>query len=287
MSRVGFLPRPDRQPPGPLFDELVAWVRSHGHEAVVTEEDGLSPAGARVVPEAELGASIDLGVVLGGDGSMLRAAHLLADHFVPVLGINLGSLGFLSPFDPSDATAALDAALAGALPIVERMRMEVTLEQRDGNRRTRRGLNEAVVHQGTVARLVELEARVDGMLVTEYSADGLIVATPTGSTAYNLAAGGPIIMPGLGALALTPICAHALTNRPLVVPETSIITIVLPRQAAGDDVVLTVDGNWVHPIRPGDRVTIKAADRPFRVFASDKPYFDILREKLHWGARTR
>ena len=133
-----------------------------------------------------------------------------------------------------------------------------------------------MIHQGTAARLLSLEARLDGELITSYRADGLIVATPTGSTAYNLAAGGPILMPGLNAMAITPICAHQLTSRPLVVPQEHVVS---------DDVVLTVDGNVLHAIRPGDRVDIKTADRPFKVFVSAKPYFDILRQKLHWGVR--
>jgi NAD+ kinase len=286
MSRVGFILRPDRADPGPLFDELVANLVGRGHQALVLEEDGRVPAGATVVPADRLGSSIDMGVVLGGDGTMLRAAHLVADHGVPVLGLNLGALGFLSPFDPADAQRALDDALAGKLRIEERMRMEVTLALASGEMRVRRGLNDCVLHQGAVAKLVELEARVDGQLIADYRADGLIVATPTGSTAYNLAAGGPILMPGLGALAITPICAHALTMRPLVVPHASTISIAVPRQSASHDVHVTVDGAWVQPFSPGGRVVIRAADRPFRVFASQKPYFDILREKLHWGARS-
>ncbi len=286
MSRIGFILRPDRQDPGPLFGQLVAWVQQHGHTPIVIEEDGLTPPGAQVVAESALGGAIDLGVVLGGDGTMLRASNLVANEGVPVLGINLGSLGFLSPFDPSEAQQALDDALADKLPIEDRMRMSVTLSVAGGETVARNGLNEAVIHQGTMARLVKLEARVDDQLIADYRADGLIIATPTGSTAYNLAAGGPIIMPGLGALSITPICAHALTNRPLVVPSGASISIQIPRRSASPDVVLTVDGNWVHPFNPGDRVVVKAADRPFRVFASHKSYFDILREKLHWGVRN-
>jgi NAD+ kinase len=286
VTRVGFILRPDRQSPGPLLDELVAHLVLRGDTAVVCAEDEPRPTGAEVVPENSIGASIDLAVALGGDGTVLRACTLVADHGVPVLGINLGYLGFLSPFDPNDAKPALDAALSKQLPIEDRSRMRVKLTMANGEVREHNGLNEAVLHQGTMARLVELVAFVDGQLITEYRADGLIVATPTGSTAYNLAAGGPVIMPGLGALSITPICAHALTNRPLVVSQNQTITIQIPGQVDSHDVVLTVDGTWVQPISPGDRVDISAADRPFRVFVSHKPYFDILREKLHWGVRN-
>jgi len=285
VSKVGFILRPDRQDPGPLFGQLVTWLEKRGDEAFVIEEDGLAPPGAQVVAESALGSCIDIGIVLGGDGTMLRASSLVADDGVPVLGINLGSLGFLSPFDPSEAQRALEDALAGGLRIEERLRMCVTLTLSDGSTLTRNGLNEAVIHQGARARLVELEARVDGQLITAYRADGLIVATPTGSTAYSLAAGGPILMPGLGAFSITPICAHALTNRPLAVSQETTVSIQIPRLSLSHDVMLTVDGAWVQPFKTGDRVEIRAADRPFRVFVSHKPYFDLLREKLHWGVR--
>lgn len=285
MKRVGFILRPDRQLPGPVFDELVEWVARDGGTPVVIAEDGLRPDRAEIVSEAELGGAIDLAVVLGGDGTMLRASHLLVDSSAPALGINFGHLGFLSPFDVGQAKEALADAVAGGLEVVERMRLSVELSSVDGERSTRTGLNEAVIHQGTSARLLSLEARLDGELITSYRADGLIVASPTGSTAYNLAAGGPILMPGLKAMALTPICAHQLTSRPLVVPQHHMVSITMPGLIDSDDVVLTVDGNVLHAIRPGDRVDIKAADRPFRVFVSTKPYFDILRQKLHWGVR--
>jgi NAD+ kinase len=236
-----------------------------------------------VVPEESFASEIDIAVVLGGDGTMLRASALVADSGIPVLGINLGRLGFLTPFDPEDARAAIVAALEGKLARGERARLTATFHPGTGAAIIRTALNDAIIHQGAMARLVELEARLDDRLIATYRADGLIVCTPTGSTAYNLAAGGPIVVPTQKALIITPICAHALTNRPLVV-QSGVISIVLSGESRG--AMLTLDGQWGHTFAPGDRVEISLTARPLSVFLSDDDYFDLLREKLHWGARS-
>jgi NAD+ kinase len=214
---------------------------------------------------------------------MLRAAALVADQGIPVLGINLGRLGFLTPFDPGDARTAIEAALDGRLRRSQRARLSATYHPADGVAITRTALNDAIIHQGQMARLIELEARVDDRLIATYRADGLLVCTPTGSTAYNLAAGGPIVMPEQRALTLTPICAHALTNRPLVMHD-GLLSIALAGDAPG--AMLTLDGRWGHPFGPGDRVEITLSGRPLVIYQSTDDYFDILREKLHWGARS-
>lgn len=283
MTRVGFILRPDLRDAGRLLTDLVTWLVARGDEALVTAEDQATPAGARVLAEAQLAAGIDLAVVLGGDGTMLRAAALVADHDVPVLGIHLGRLGFLTPFTSTEALPALEAAVGGKLTTSKRSRLMVTHTPASGPAERRTALNDAVVHQGAMARLIELEARLDGELITHYRADGLIIATPTGSTAYNLAAGGPIISPAQSIKVITPICAHALTNsRPLVVRKEARITVTLAGDSRG--VVLTVDGQWARPFLPGDRVDITHHAKPLLLLDSGKPYFDILREKFHWGA---
>ncbi len=282
--RVGFILKPDKSEAGVLLEELVPWLRDLGHVAVVTTEDQLVPDGAEVVPEADLGASIDLAVALGGDGTMLRAARLVADHERPVLGINLGQLGFLAGFAPAEARQALAAALAGTLPQTRRMRLAVTFTRPGAEPITRYALNDAVIHQGAMARLVEIDAHVDGELVASYRADGLIVSTPTGSTAYNMAAGGPIVVPGQEAMTLTPICAHALTNRPLVIGAASKIRLQLGADVRG--VMITVDAQWGHSILPGDRVEITTHAKPLIMFRSSQSFFDVMRDKLHWGARS-
>lgn len=282
MKRVGFITKSSTAEAGVILDSLVPRLVEQGHRALVLDEDLFAPPGSEIVPEEELGSTSDLVVVLGGDGSILRAASLVADHDTPVLGINLGRLGFLTPFDPAEATRALDAALAGELPTSKRSRLGVTYSPRDAQPVRRNALNDVVIHQGAMARLIELEATIDAELLTSYRADGLIVSTPTGSTAYSLAAGGPILMPGQASMVLTPICAHTLTNRPLVVPHDAQIALRLRGDSRG--VVLTVDGQWARSFLPGDRVEVTTAEKPLIMFESSKGYFDILKQKLHWGA---
>nr|HPH68443.1 NAD(+)/NADH kinase [Kofleriaceae bacterium] len=280
----GFILKPDKSHAGVLLEDLVPWVRTLGHVPVVTTEDQVGPAGVEIVPEDELGAACDIAVVLGGDGTMLRAARLVADAGRPVLGINLGQLGFLTGFPAKEARASIQAALQGQFPISERTRLEVKFMRAGAPPVVRTALNDAVIHQGAMARLVELEAYLDSQFIAAYKADGLIISTPTGSTAYSMAAGGPIVVPGLHAMIISPICAHALTNRPLVVPGNSQIRLALGTDARG--VVLTVDGQWAHSFMPGDSVTMTAAITPLRLFQSDKSFFDIMRDKLHWGVRS-
>lgn len=282
MARIGFVLKPDATEAGPLLAELVGWLTAEGHTAVVTSEDALAPQGAEIVPEASM-HGLALVVVLGGDGTLLRASRVVGDSGTPVLGVNLGQLGFLAGFAPGEARAALTDALAGKLRVEDRTRLAVSLCCPGGEIVTRIALNDAVVHQSGRARIVHAEAWIDDAFVAEYRADGLIAATPTGSTAYNMAAGGPILIPGALGMTLTPICAHSLTNRPLVVPASS--TIRLQLGPGSRDVVLTVDGQWALPFASGDRVEITTAAVPLRLYTGPKSYFDVLRDKLHWGLR--
>ena len=277
--------KPDKTEAGALLEELCQWLRERGHVPVVTTEDQVAPAGAEILPDAQLGESVDLAVVLGGDGTMLRAARLVADHRRPVLGINLGALGFLTGWPVDEAKTALDAALAGRLRRENRMRIRVRFSRTGNEPVLRYALNDAVLHQGAMARLIGIDAFVDDQFVASYRADGLIVATPTGSTAYNMAAGGPIVVPGHDAMTMTPICAHALTNRPLVIQESATIRLQLGADVRG--VILTVDAQWAHSFLPGDTVEMTAASTPLILYASPKNFFDIMRDKLHWGARSQ
>jgi len=282
--RVGFISKPDKSEVSALLEALVPWLVAQGHVPVIPTEDQVSPGGAEIVPEDAFGKTIDLAVVLGGDGTILRAARLVADHGKPVLGINLGQLGFLAMFSPRDAQAALAAALAGELQRVERMRLQVTYRRAHAAPIVRFALNDAVLHQGAMARLIDVEAFHDGDLISAYRADGLIIATPTGSTAYNMAAGGPVVVPGLAAMTVTPICAHALTNRPLVIGASAVLRLQLAAEARG--VILTVDGQWATSFLPGDVAEITEAKRPLSLFAAQSSFFDVMRDKLHWGVRT-
>jgi NAD+ kinase len=266
-----------------IAGEVTAWLRARGHEAIMIGDHESSPHGARFIEDAELPDGIDLLLVLGGDGTLLAGGALAADRKVPLLGINLGHLGFLTSCAPADALVALERALAGELPLEERLRLRVDVVRGSGETLTRFACNDAVVSQGALARLIELDAFLDDRRITRYRADGLIVATPTGSTAYTLAAGGPIVTPEVRAFVVTPICSHALTNRPVVVPATSRVMVRLGGPA--EHVQLTVDGQWGTGLADGDRVEISAALEPLRLFRSPQSYFDVLREKMNWGEK--
>jgi NAD+ kinase len=222
--------------------------------------------------------------VLGGDGTFLFGAGLVADRGVPLFGVNLGSMGFITHFQRGQAIAALEAACDGELPIDERMRLAVTVRARDGGPivETRSAVNDAVISQPAMARLLDLEARLDGEIITTYKSDGLILATPTGSTAYNLAAGGPILTPTLEAIVLTPICPHTLTNRPLVVRADSQVVVKNVSQSSAQ---LTIDGQWGRAVGPGESIEVRKTDQPLRTYRGSESFFTILHQKLSWGER--
>jgi NAD+ kinase len=285
VRRIGFVLRREKVRALELAKDLSPWLVSLGHETFCTEEYADVVPAARPVAEATLAQHIDLLVVLGGDGTLLHGTVLVADAGVPVLGINLGRLGFLAPFDPHEARPVILAAINGELPIEERMRLRVALWRSNATSPVERyALNDAVISQGSMARLVELATTIDGAPVTNYLADGLIICTPTGSTAYNLAAGGPILPPQQGAIVLTPICPHTLTNRPLVISSRATIAVRIVGESRG--IMLTVDGQWVQAILPGDRVEISKAGSGLKLFRSERNYFEILRQKLKWGAQN-
>jgi NAD+ kinase len=281
--RFGFLLKRGKPEARELAAELGQVLVRKSCAIVACGEDATALPGARAVVPSALGTCIDALVVLGGDGTFLFGAGLVADHGVPLFGVNLGSMGFITHFARGQAAAALEAACDGRLPIDERMRLSVTVRSRDGAvMETRNAVNDAIINQPAMARLLDFEARLDGEIVTSYKADGLILATPTGSTAYNLAAGGPILTPNLEAIVLTPICPHTLTNRPLVVRADSqmIVTNVSASVAQ-----LTIDGQWVFPLEPGESIEVRKTDRPLRIYRGASSFFSILHDKLSWGER--
>ena len=282
--RFGFLLKRDKPEARELAAELIASLRGHGSSAFYCEQKGPPLAGATCVDEAELAASVDGLVVLGGDGTFLYGAGLVADRGIPVFGVNLGSLGFITHFQRAEAANALRAACDGTLPIDERMRLRVTLLAPGHDRplETRSALNDAVISQSVIARLLDLEAQLDGESITTYKADGLILATPTGSTAYSLAAGGPILTPDLEAIVLTPICPHTLTNRPLVMRADRRVVV---KNVSNRPAQLTVDGQWGRPLRPGESIEIRKEPVPLRLYRGSGSFFSILHEKLSWGER--
>ena len=280
--RFGFLLKRHKPEAPPLAAELAEVLRRRGCEVVAPTDDAPALPGARVVPAERLGESIDALVVLGGDGTFLHGAALVADHGVPVLGINLGSLGFMTHYSLSEARTAVEAAASGTLPVDERMRLEVVVRAAGRQAETRHALNEAVI-QRDVARLLDISAARDGEEITTYKADGLIISTPTGSTAYSLAAGGPILTPDLEAIVLTPICPHTLTNRPVVIRADAQVTV---SNVSDHPVVVTIDGWWSRQLAPGDGLEVRKTERPLRIFRAPHGFFAVLRQKLSWGERN-
>jgi NAD+ kinase len=238
-----------------------------------------------ITDEAEVGRSADLVVVLGGDGTLIHAQSLLAGRAAPILGINMGSLGFMTEVPQGDVTGALELVLSGQAKISERMKLRVHLHR--GGRPERaldeEVLNDVVIAKSALSRMAELDARCSGNHVTTYKADGVIIATPTGSTAYSLAANGPIMYPTMRGVIIAPICPHTLTQRPLVVPDDENIEITLENDT---EVYLTLDGQKGLPLERGDRVQVKQSYNRVLLVRNPKiDFFGILRAKLRWGER--
>ena len=236
------------------------------------------------LPEEQLRACAELVLVLGGDGTFIQAARLLAGRQVPILGVNLGSLGFLTETAKEEVAEALQRVLGGHAHIDSRMKLSCKLHRQGERVYEDEALNDVVVNKGVLARMVDHEAWINGELVAIYRSDGIICSTPTGSTAYCLAAGGPIVHPAVDCLILTPICPHTLTQRPIVVPSNHTIQIVLKREVS--DVFLTVDGRGAIPLQSGDRIEVlQAHNRVFLVRSHALSYFGVLHQKLRWGER--
>ncbi|MFZ5625246.1 MAG: NAD(+)/NADH kinase [Gemmatimonadota bacterium] len=250
--------------------------------------------GITLVPESRLDAVLDRRAAdgnglqalftFGGDGTLLRGARLLDGAPVPILGVNLGRVGFLTSATRDTLPEALDAICSGKHVIEERLALEVTITGRNGLQRVRhRALNDVALHKGGVARVIRMQVRIEGEAVGPYSADGIVIASPTGSTAYSLSAGGPIVVPGVEAMVVTPICAHTLAVRPLVVPADYTVT-VEPVAPATDDVMVSFDGQVGNALAMGDRVDVRRSPQPvLLVRLGPRGFFTRMREKLHWG----
>lgn len=228
------------------------------------------------------GLDTDLIIVLGGDGTMISTARLIGDRQVLVLGINYGSLGYLTEFRIEEMFPALETILAGEYDIDSRMMLRVGHFRNDELLGQGRVLNDVVINKAALARIIEIEVALNEQYVNSFRADGLIVSTPTGSTAYNLSAGGPIVYPSMNAVVVTPICPFTLTNRPIVVPDTAEIELKLVHEA--EDVILTLDGQIGFTMAAGDRVIIRKSTTTFNIVQPpNRNYFDVLRNKLKWG----
>jgi NAD+ kinase len=258
--------------------ELDEWLARRGLE-VLLEEAGPRSGGDRSRPFLP-GVDLDLVVVLGGDGTLLSVARALRKP-TPILGVNMGSLGFLTEVHRNDLYPSLVRVLTGQYTLEERSLLAVELERAAGDGDRYVVLNDAVISKSALARIIELTLEVDGALVAQFRADGLIVSTPTGSTAYNLSAGGPILSPQLPVAVITPICPHTLSLRPLVVPDTSEIRVTL--QTDREEVYLTLDGQEGAALAHGDRVLLRRDDSVVHLVKAARSFYESLRGKLRWG----
>jgi len=290
VTRVGILAKSHLTAATPHLLEISEWLVSRGYTAVFeTGTAELMPAstGRLVTTQAALASDVDMVVVLGGDGTLLSMADSIgaAGSAIPILGVNFGSLGFLTEVTLPELYRSLDAALNGRAHVEERMMLRA-ITRRGGNVFERSiALNDVVITKAARSRMIDLSVSVSNEFVTRVKADGLIVATPTGSTAYNLSAGGPIVEPSVDALLLTPIAPHTLTNRPVVIPANAVVR-VQPNMTDRDEAFVTFDGQAGFQLQVGDDIEVSRADKPLRLIRpSTRSYFEVLRTKLKWGER--
>jgi NAD+ kinase len=288
--KVGIVAKSHLREATPHLVEIESWLAARGHAPVFeTATAALMPpaAGRSVADKPALAAGVDLIVVLGGDGTLLSVAGCVgaAGVDVPILGVNFGSLGFLTEATLPELYQSLEAALGGEARVEERLMLRATTMRRGVALLEHLALNDVVITKAARARMTDLSVSVGDEFVTRVKADGLIVATPTGSTAYNLAAGGPIVQPVVDAIVLTPIAPHMLTNRPIVIPASSLVR-VQPMMAERDELYVTFDGQEGYQLEAGDEVRIRCAERRVRLLKpSSRSYFEVLRQKLKWNER--
>ncbi len=280
---VGLVTKRGRAEAAGLAAAIAERLRARG-VAVLVEDDLAGIPGSRVTGKAVMVQEADLIVVLGGDGTLLGTARLVGQHEVPILGINFGGLGFLTEVSAADALGAIDRVLVGNYALDRRSTLAVRVLRGGQTVAASQVLNDAVINKSALARIIDLRTSIDDEYLCVYKADGLIVATPTGSTAYSLSAGGPIVLPTVGVTLLVPICPHALTQRPLVLSDAAVVRVAL--RAPDQEVLLTLDGQEGVPLRDGDRVeVVKSPHVVALVRTSARSALSVLRGKLHWGER--
>jgi len=288
IQRIGVVVKRHQPDALQTLCKLTEWLNQKGISLVggpeiererIEQETGCA---VQVVPETELATSVDLILVLGGDGTMIGTARMVGDTEVPVIGVNYGGLGYLAEFRIEELFAALESILKGEYKLEKRVMLAVELFRGEDNVSRNRVLNDVVINKSALARIIEIDAYLNSQFVNSFRADGLIVSTPTGSTAYNLSAGGPVIYPSMNAIVITPICPFTLSNRPIVVPDESEIELRLKTEE--EEVALTLDGQVGFPLKVADRVVIRKSRTTFNlVQPMNRNYFEVLRDKLRWG----
>lgn len=287
IRSVGIVVKPNHPEAWQTACALAEWLQEHNIATIgkpYCNTEGFTGE-VQVIDDAEtekFHSEADLIVVLGGDGTMISTARLVGDGDALVLGINYGSLGYLTEFRIEEMFPALEAIIEGGYEIDPRVMLSVEHWRDDQMLAKGRVLNDVVINKSALARIIEIEVSLNGLFVNSFRADGLIASTPTGSTAYNLSAGGPIVYPSMNAIVLTPICPFTLTNRPIVIPDNALIELKLINENEG--VVLTLDGQIGYPMGSADRVLIRKSRTTFNlVQPANRNYFDVLRNKLQWG----
>jgi len=288
INRIGIVLKPHQHDALKTICDLTQWLSERGIEVVggpdiererVEHQTGCS---VKEVPNEKLAAVVDLILVLGGDGTMIATARMIEDLEVPVLGINYGGLGYLTEFRIEELYSALESILEGNYRLDKRVMLRTLHQRGDEVINRHRVLNDVVINKSALARIIEIDVYLNDQFVNSFRADGLIVSTPTGSTAYNLSAGGPVIFPSMNAIVITPICPFTLSNRPIVVPDDAVIELRLKTDL--EEVALTLDGQVGFPLKIGDRVVIQKSVTTFNLIQpSNRNYFDVLRDKLRWG----
>jgi NAD+ kinase len=281
---AAIISRPERPAVAQILPGLFAWLAEHGYQVILDPETAQYTSGQEVVPRAQMASRpLDLVIVLGGDGTLLSAARVTAAIDVPLLGVNLGSLGFLTEVPLQSMYSMLEAIAEGHAAVEHRSLMHCELLRGETVRGSYLVFNDAVVNKTALARLNTYDLYIDKTFVSSYRADGMIVATPTGSTAYSLSAGGPVLMPTVKALIVTPVAPHSLTHRPLVVPDSVEIEILL--RSEEEVAYLSLDGQPGLDLRDGDRVRCRRSEHEVNLFRTGGDFFHVLRTKLKWGER--
>src|SRR5882724_742597 len=288
IKRIGIVLKPHQPDALKTICDLVTWLGergialSAGPEVERERIEHATGCPVEAVEPEKLASTVDLILVLGGDGTMIATARLMGDQEIPVLGVNYGGLGYLAEFRIEELYTALEAILSGNYRLDQRVMLAVELFRGSSSVTNNRVLNDVVINKSALARIIEIEAYLNQQFVNAFRADGLIISTPTGSTAYNLSAGGPVIFPSMNAVVITPICPFTLSNRPIVVPDDAVIELCLKTEQ--EDVALTLDGQVGFPLKVDDRVVIRKSKTTFNlVQPMNRNYFDVLRDKLRWG----
>ncbi len=283
IRTVGLISKPNSDAASALVPRLLEWLRARGIEIRCDEQTAVY-LGTAGLPRDEVPEGCDLVIVLGGDGTLLSAARAIGKREIPLFAVNLGGLGFLTAITVDELYPELERAFRGEHRVARRRFLDTEVVRNGETIGAYEALNDAVLTKASIARMIDLDAYVDQQFVCAYKADGLIVSTPTGSTAYSLSAGGPIIFPSVPAICLTPICPHMLTNRPVLVAETSVIRVV--SRGPDESVYLTIDGQIGTPIREGDTLVCRSSRHSLLLIRPPRMmFFDVLRQKLKWGER--